>query len=77
MNSRTNSRMNTFTVYSIGVAITWAILLMVTWLFAPARKRRTVFLVFGGFTIGWTSAAIARYVYPPPKKYQQAAAKTR
>jgi hypothetical protein len=24
-------------------------------------------LVFGGWVIGWTSATIARYIYPPPK----------
>jgi len=28
-------------------------------------------VVFGGFVIGWLSATIARYVYPPPKKYRQ------
>jgi hypothetical protein len=41
-------------------------------LFGPADKRHTFFVVFGGFVIGWLSATIARYVYPPPKKYRQA-----
>ena len=33
-------------------------------------KRHNVFLVFFGCAIGWVSATIARYVYPPPKKYR-------
>jgi hypothetical protein len=27
----------------------------------------TVLIVFGGWMIGWTSATIARWFYPPPK----------
>lgn len=37
-------------------------------LFNPAGKRNDIFRVFGGFVIGWVSATIARYVYPPPHK---------
>jgi hypothetical protein len=37
----------------------------------PAGRRNNIFLVFFGFAIGWLSATIARYVYPPPKKYRQ------
>ena len=37
---------------------------------ARTRSYTTYFLVFGGFVIGWLSATIARYVYPPPKKYR-------
>jgi hypothetical protein len=61
-----NARTRCYTAYSVGVGIVWAGLL---WL-APADKRHTIFLVFGGFVIGWLSATIARYVYPPPKKYR-------
>jgi hypothetical protein len=25
-------------------------------------------LTFAGWVLGWTSATIARYVYPPPKR---------
>jgi hypothetical protein len=31
-----------------------------------------IFAIFFGTVIGWTSAAIARVVYPPPKKRQTA-----
>jgi hypothetical protein len=65
-----NRRTGTYPAYSVGVGITWAVLLVLARLFAPAGRRRTIFLVFGGFAIGWTSATIARYVYPPPRKYQ-------
>jgi len=65
-----NARTRSYTTYSVAVGIVWAVLLLlVSWL-APADKRHTIFLVFGGFVIGWLSATIARYVYPPPKKYR-------
>ncbi len=66
-----NPRMRSYTTYSVAAGIVWAALLALAWLFAPAGKRHTIFLVFGGFAIGWLSATIARYVYPPPRKYQQ------
>jgi hypothetical protein len=68
-------RMRTYTAYSIGAGIVWAILLVLASLLDPAGKRNNVFLVFCGFVIGWVSATIARYVYPPPKKYRQDAGK--
>jgi hypothetical protein len=67
-----NARKGTYTGYSIGVGIVWAVLLVLVWLLGPAGKLHTVLVVFGGFAIGWLSATIARYVYPPPKKYRQA-----
>jgi Na+-transporting methylmalonyl-CoA/oxaloacetate decarboxylase gamma subunit len=72
-----DTRMRTYTAYSIGVAIVWAILLVLASLFDPAGKRDSIFLVFLGFAIGWLSATIARYVYPPPKKYRQDAGNAR
>ena len=41
------------------------------------RQADNIFLVFPGFAIGWLSATIARYVYPPPKKYRQDAGNAR
>jgi len=67
-----NARRGTYTSYSIAVGIVWAVILVLVSLFGPADKRHTFFVVFGGFVIGWLSATIARYVYPPPKKYRQA-----
>jgi hypothetical protein len=28
-------------------------------------------LVFAGASIGWASGTIARYVYPPPRRWRQ------
>jgi hypothetical protein len=66
-----NARMRTYTAYSIGVGIVWAVLLVAASLLDSASKRNDTLLVFFGFVIGWLSATIARYVYPPPKKYRQ------
>jgi hypothetical protein len=65
-----NARYRTYTAYSIGVGV-WAVLLVLASIFDPAGRRNDIFLVFAGFAIGWLSATIARFVYPPPKKYQR------
>jgi hypothetical protein len=66
----------TYTGYSIGVGIAWVVRLVLVWRFAPADRRKNNILVFLGFVIGWTSATIARQVYPPPTKYRHEPAKT-
>jgi len=60
-------RRNTYTAYSIGCAIVWAIILAVVWAETDSATRHTFMLVFGGWVIGWPSATNARAVYPPPK----------
>jgi len=67
-------RMRTYTACSLGVAIVWAILLVLAPLLAPAGRRHNIFLVFR-FAIGGLSPTIARYVYPPSKRYRQDAGK--
>jgi len=32
---------------------------------------RDTFLIFGGFSIGWVATTIARYVYPPARRWQE------
>lgn len=59
---------NTYTGYSIGCAIVWALILAGVSSAADAATRHTFVLVFGGWAIGWLSATIARAVYPPPKR---------
>jgi hypothetical protein len=66
-----NARIRTYTASSAEVGIVWALLLVLASLLDPAGRRNKLFLVLSGFVIGWLSAAIARYVYPPPKKYRQ------
>jgi hypothetical protein len=61
-------RLNTYTAYSVGCAVAWAVLWGIV--LATARKETLgYFLVaFIGWLVGWTSATIAGAVYPPPKK---------
>lgn len=56
----------TYTGYSIGCAVVWAVILTLVRAANPERLH-TFLLVCGGWFIGWTSATIARSVYPPPK----------
>jgi hypothetical protein len=35
-----------------------------------SEGAQTTLLVFSGFCIGWVSTTIARYVYPPPKRWE-------
>jgi hypothetical protein len=65
------NRYRTYTAYSIAVAIVWAVLLVLAAALAPTSKFHNILIVFAGFAIGWLSATIARYVYPPPKKHRQ------
>jgi hypothetical protein len=60
-----------YVAYSIGVAVAWGVLLILGSIFASDSKERNILLVFAGFAIGWLSATIARYVYPPPKQYRR------
>jgi membrane-associated phospholipid phosphatase len=55
----------------------WAVILILTSLLASPSKAHTIFVVFGGFAIGWLSATIARYVYPPPKRQRRGADEVR
>jgi hypothetical protein len=59
--------LNTYTAYSIGCAVVWAVILTVVASEASKDKFHTFFLLFLGWVIGWLSATIARDVYPPPK----------
>lgn len=59
---------NSYLAYSIGCAIAWAVVWAVAEIIDPKRTLTHIGWVFGGWLIGWTSASIARVVYPPPKK---------
>jgi hypothetical protein len=60
---------HTYTGYSIGCAIVWAVILAAVSAKADNAARHTYLLVFGGWVFGWLSATIARMVYPPPKRH--------
>jgi hypothetical protein len=66
-------RLNSYTAYSIGSAIVWIVLIAIGVATGKSSTQHTVLFVILGWAIGWTSATIARYVYPPPKKYRQPA----
>jgi len=57
----------TYTTYSIGCALVWGFILAMLGIAGNKEQLRKVLPVFGGWWIGWTSATIARYVYPPPR----------
>jgi hypothetical protein len=63
---RMKRALNTYTAYSIGCALVWAVLLTGVRLGAGPEKFHTFVLVFLGWVIGWLSATIARAVYRPP-----------
>jgi hypothetical protein len=60
-------RFNSYTAYSIGCAVVWAVILAVVSAEADPATRHVFLVVFGGWVIGWFSATVARAVYPPPK----------
>jgi hypothetical protein len=62
------TRLNTYTAYGIGCAAVWAVILVVTRRRTDSQTRNTIRLMCLGWWIGWTSATIARVVYPPPKR---------
>lgn len=58
-------------VYSAGLAVAWAVVFAVRAAMGDQATMSTVVNVFAGFVIGWVSATIARYVYPPPVRWTQ------
>jgi hypothetical protein len=69
------TRRNTYTAYSIGCAGLWCVVLLLARRRLDSHTRHTLQLVCSGWWIGWTSATIARIVYPPPKQLTAAAEK--
>lgn len=58
-------------VYSIGLAVVWVILLTLRLAMAGSRSEAALY-VFAGFVIGWIAETIARWVYPPPRRWADA-----
>ncbi len=58
-------------VYSIACFLVWGILLAVAAAKAKNGTFHNVLLVFAGRTLCWVSTTIARFVYPPPKRWLQ------
>jgi hypothetical protein len=62
-------RYRNYWVYSVGLALAWAVVFALTGALHGGAAARHVLPVFGGFCIGWVSTTIARYVYPPPRRW--------
>ncbi len=62
-------RFRNYWTYSVGLAIAWAVVLILARTIGSSERAQTTLLVFYGFCIGWVSTTIARYVYPPPKRW--------
>jgi hypothetical protein len=59
-------RLNTYSAYTVGCVIAWAILWVIVGTRSSSATREHVLYFFLGWLLGWTSATIARFVYPPP-----------
>jgi hypothetical protein len=59
-------------VYSIGCFLVWAVHLAVVAAKGNKATTHNHLLVFDGWTIAWVSTTIARFVYPPPKRWLRA-----
>jgi hypothetical protein len=57
-------------LYSAACAGVWIIILVVAKVADPHRYHE-LSLVFLGFAIAWVSGTIARYVYPPPRRWRR------
>jgi hypothetical protein len=63
-------RLRNYWTYSIGWFVAWGIVLAIV--SAARRDKLSVFvLVFAGASIGWASGTIARYAYPPPRRWRR------
>jgi hypothetical protein len=58
-------------IYSAGCLVVWGILLAVVAIKGDTSRTDNILLVFGGFAIAWVSGTIARFIYPPPKRWTE------
>jgi hypothetical protein len=62
-------RRKSYALYTLGSFLAWALVLGVCELNLSHSRMQTVWAVFGGWCICFTSTFIARYIYEPPKKW--------
>lgn len=56
--------------YSIGLAVAWAVVLTLVLTIRGPADAQPFLLIFGGYCIGCLSTTIARFLYPPPKRWR-------
>jgi hypothetical protein len=62
-------RFRNYWIYSAGTAIAWAVVLLLVRTIYGREKAQLTLLVVWGVGICWVSETIARYIYPPPKRW--------
>jgi hypothetical protein len=65
---RITAQRNTYTGYSIGCGIVWALILAIAQRRLGPEDRKTLRQTCAAWWGGWTSATIARAGYPAPRK---------
>jgi flagellar biosynthesis protein FliR len=58
-----------YVTYAVGCAIAWAVVLTILASTTSGHRMTLIWCIFFGWIIGWISATIARFVYPPPAKW--------
>jgi hypothetical protein len=61
-------RFHSYRAYTVGCVIAWSIVWIIVGTQASETTKERVLFFFLGWLAGWTSATIARAVYPPPAK---------
>jgi hypothetical protein len=62
-------RCRNYWCYSAGSAIAWAVCIILVRMIYGKESMQPILLVFFGWCICWVSETIARYIYPPPKRW--------
>ena len=63
-------RCRNYWCYSAGSAIAWAVVFILMRTIRGKESVQPILLVIFGWCICWVSTTIARYVYPPPKRWE-------
>ena len=63
------SRYKNYWLCRAGLALVWGILLILVFRLRGPAVGQNIVLLFAGFCIGWVSTMIARFVYPPHKRW--------
>jgi hypothetical protein len=63
------ARVRNYRVYCVGLLVAWLIVLSVSTAINGANPTGAAYITFFGLAIGWVSTTIARYLYPPPAKW--------
>lgn len=66
------SKYRNYWLYSVACFVVWGVLLVIVAAKGHKGTTQNTLMVFGGWCIAWVSTTIARFVYPPPKRWLEA-----